>query len=177
MLIHTRFLLSSSSPEDTAFQVAAQRDRTGQDRKGEERTGPDRPTGKDRRGQERRVEESRAEERRGEDQTGQDRRGQESVSDRNWSAAPRIVRPRCWLHSLFACPQVGKDCAQDRAPSLGSFDCVSSPCCSEPLLDVTSYEHFRWFSSHFRMILPRFLWSSSLMVSEPAKCELAVSMT
>ena len=40
---------------------------------------------------------------------------QESISDRGWSAALRSVRPCCWLHSLFACPQVGKDCAQNQA--------------------------------------------------------------
>ena len=73
---------------------------------------------------------------------------QESVSDRHWSAS-RSVRPRCWLHTLFGCPQVGKDCAQNRALSPGSIDCVPSTRCSEPVFDVTGNEHLRCSAAIF----------------------------
>ena len=97
----------------------------------------------------------------------------ESVSDRDWSAAPRSVRTRCWLRPLFACPQVGNDCAKNRAPSLGTVDCVPSSRSSEPVLSVTSNEHLRRFDSHsllsslysLRLVLSSFVFSLRLVLS------------
>ena len=67
------------------------------------------------------------------------------LSHRDRPAASRGVWPRCWLHTLFACPQVGKDSAQHRAPSLGSFDGVT------PSRSAPRDEDFCCFSSHFLM--------------------------